>query len=144
MTATASTAHVAALPDGSHAPGEHDFARVLQTAHAPIADLAARLRAIHPDIEPEWKFSPIVGWHRIYVRRKRRIFYLVPERGNFRLSLILGGKAIDSLLHGPWAERVRPLVTHATRYPEGTAFSFTRDDFEPDVVAAMLEAKIAS
>jgi hypothetical protein len=143
MTATATSAPIAALPDGTRPPGDRDLARVLQSAHKLIADVTQRLRATHPEIAPEWRFSPIVGWHQIYLRRKRRIFYLVPIRGDFRLSLILGGKALDALQRGPFADRVGRLLPLAKRYPEGTAFSFTRGGFAPEVVVAMLEAKIA-
>ena len=100
-----------------------------------------------PDIPinaaPDWEYSPRSGWHLIYNRKKRWIFYLIPTRGGFRLSLILGGKAVAALQAGPSAKTMPALLKEAKRYPEGTAFSFNGQTLEVDVAVALLEAKIA-
>jgi len=41
-----------------------------------------------------------LGWHLIYSRKKRRLFYLIPTRGDFRLSPDPRGKAIAALQAG--------------------------------------------
>jgi len=133
----------AAFPDEKRQPTESDLPGALGRAFGPLAKVLERLRAAHPDVAPEWKYSPRSGWHLIFSRKKRRLFYLVPTRGDFRLSLILGGKAIAALQAGPCAKQMPALLKDAKRYPEGTAFTFTGATLDPEVAVAMIEAKIA-
>lgn len=133
----------AAFPDEKRQPAESDLPGALGRAFAPLAKVLERLRSAHPDVAPEWKFSPRAGWHLIYSRKQRRLFYLIPTRGNFRLSLILGGKAIAALQEGPVAREMPALLKEAKRYPEGTAFSFNRETLDPELTIAILDAKAA-
>jgi hypothetical protein len=132
----------AAFPDETHQPTESDLPGALGRAFIPLAKVLESLRAEHPDVAPEWKYSPRSGWHLIYNRKKRRIFYLIPTCGDFRLSLILGDKAIAALQAGPCAKKMTALLKEAKRYPEGTAFSFNGQTLVVDVTVALLEAKI--
>ena len=130
-----------AFPDEKRQPAESDLPGALGHAFGPLAKVLERLRAAHPDIAPEWKYSARSGWHLIYNRKKRRLFYLVPARGEFRLSLILGGNAIAALQAGPCAKQMPALLKGARRYPKGTAFSFTGNTLKVDVAVALLEAE---
>ena len=133
----------AAFPDEERPPAESDLPSALGRAFDPLAKVLERLRGAHPDIAPEWKYSARSGWHLIYNRKKRRLFYVVPVHGDFRISLILGGKAIAALQAGPCARQMPVLLKEAKRYPEGTAFSLTGETLDVDVAVALLEAKIA-
>lgn len=133
----------AAFPDEKRQPAESDLPGALGSAFGPLAEVLERLRAAHPDVAPGWKYSPRSGWHLIFSRKKRRIFYLIPARGDFRLSLILGNKAIAALQAGPCAKRMPALLKQAKRYSEGTAFSLTGRTLDIDLASALLEAKIA-
>ena len=133
----------AAFPDEKSVPAESDLPGALGRSFGPLSKVLVRLRAAHPDVAPEWKYSPRSGWHLIFSRKKRRLFYLIPSRGDFRLSLILGDKAIAGLQAGPCAKQVPALLNEAKRYPEGTAFSFNGQTLNVDLVVAFLEAKIA-
>jgi hypothetical protein len=133
----------AAFPDAKREPAQPDLKSILGRAYAPLGKVLDRLGAAHPEVASEWKYSPRAGWHLIYSRKQRRLFYLVPTRGDFRLSLILGGKAIAELQAGPCAKKMPALLKVAKRYPEGTAFSFNRETLDADLTIALLEAKIA-
>lgn len=134
----------AAFPDESAPPTDADLAAALDaTAAAKIGEIVARLRAARPKVTTEWKYSDRSGWYRLHLLKDRRLFYLVPKRGDFRVSLILGGKAVDHLKRGPLARRVNTLLKTAKHYPEGTAFSFNQESLDPDLLAAFLEAKLA-
>lgn len=133
----------AAFPDEKRPPAESDLPGALDCAFAPLAKVLERLRSAHPDVVPGWKFSPRSGWHQIYSRKTRRLFYLIPTRGDFRLSLLLGDKAIAALEAGPCAKKMPALLKTAKRYPEGTAFSFTGATLGVEVTVALLEAKLA-
>jgi hypothetical protein len=133
----------AAFPDATRQPAESDLPGALGRAFAPLAKVLDGLRAAHPDIAPEWKYSPRSGWHLIFSRKKRRIFYLIPACDDFRLSMILGDTAISALETGPCARKMPALLKEAKRYPEGTAFNFTSGTLDVAVALAFLEAKIA-
>lgn len=133
----------AAFPDQKRQPVESDLPGAVGRAFAPLAEVLVRLRAAHPDVALEWKYSARAGWHLIYHRKQRRLFYLVPTRGGFRLSLLLGGKAIAALQAGSCAKKMPALLKEAKRYPEGTAFTFNQESLKTELMIALLEAKIA-
>ena len=134
---------LAAFPDKHSKPADSDLPGALGGAFAPLQSVLERLRADHPTVDAEWKFSPRSGWHLIYSLKQRRLFYLVLKRGDFRFSLLLGDKAIAALQAGPQAKAMPALLQGAKRYPEGTAFSFDRRTLDPSLAAALLQAKIA-
>jgi hypothetical protein len=70
----------------------------------------------------EWKtYSPKVGWSLRLMRKKRNILYLAPSHGCFRVSFILGDKAIKVARTSGLPARAIKMIDNATRYPEGTA-----------------------
>lgn len=133
----------AAFPDAKEAPDDAQLADVLGKAGSRLAKVTSRLRTDQPSVTIEWKYSDRSGWYQIYVLKKRRLLYLVPRRGDYMLSLILGGKAIAQLQQGPVAAQTAELLKTAKKYPEGTAFSFERKTLDPDILAHFLTAKIA-
>ena len=133
----------AAFPDPAQPPQDADLPPALGRAVIPVALTVDELRATEPRVVVAWQFSPRSGWYQIYLLKKRRLLYLVPKRGDFRLSLILGRKAVEHLKQGPFARRTTRLLKTAKHYPEGIAFSFDRGSLDPDLVAAFLAAKLA-
>jgi len=135
----------AAFPDATHEPSEADLKAAL--GPGPVGNLLAQelalFRSSQPSITTSWQFSPRSGWYQLHLRKKRRLLYLMPKRGDFRLMMLLGGKAIESLKQGPYARQTTRLLKTAKRYPEGTAFSFDRSTLDPDLLSVFLAAKIA-
>jgi hypothetical protein len=132
-----------ALTDPAQRPTEAVLKATLGASHAALEMLVAALRATRPAISWEWNFSDRSGWHRICLLQQRRLFYLLPLAGGFRLSLIVGDRALAAVASGPHAAVLKRLLKSAPRYPEGTAFIFTAADFNAPVVLALLEAKLA-
>lgn len=133
----------AAFPDETNMPAKADIERLLHSRpYAPIADLHARLAAMHPDMSVEWKYSSRSGWYEIPMLKKRRLFYFVPKVGDFRVNLVLGDRAILSLAGTAAGKKTATLVRTAPRYPEGTLFSFDGKSLDPELVAALIEAKL--
>jgi hypothetical protein len=133
----------AAFPDRRHRPRNADLAAILGEFHIPLAQISARLRTAHPAVRTAWQYSAKSGWYQIHLLKKRRLFYLVPKRENYRLALILGRKAVALLQAGPFADRVNRRLATARRYPEGILFPFTIESIDPPLISALLEAKIA-
>lgn len=134
----------AAFPDPRTEPTAAARNKAVGAAAAKLIERTlADLAKAHPQVVTEWKFSEQVGWHEIPMLKRRRVLYLVPQRGNFRLSVIVGGNAVDDLRAGPHAAAVGRLLEAAPRYPEGTVFCFDRHTLEPELALAVIEAKLA-
>lgn len=133
----------AAFPDNSNPPDDSLLKKALGPSFPPVAEILAHLRRAFPSATVAWQYSQQAGWYRVAVLKKRRLFYLIPKRGNFQVMLILGRKAIAALEAGPRAAEIAALLRTAKRYPEGTAFAFDRTSCDPSLVAALLDAKLA-
>lgn len=143
MKTRASLDPAAAFPDPKQKPTDVDLKAVLGAAFAPLDRVLADLQDACPRATSDWQYSNQAGWYRVALLKKRRLFYLVPQRGAFRLSLLLGAKAIASLQEGPHAAATAKLLKTAKRYPEGTAFSFDPPSCDPALIGALLAAKLA-
>jgi len=141
------SAHVvdetAAFPNPDRLPTDPDLKSALGPAFPAVGEILAQLRMDCPAATAAWQFSAKVGWYRIALLKKRRLFYLVPQHRNFRLTVILGRKAIDSLQTSIHAARIASLLVTAPRYPEGTAFTFDRTSCDAGLVRLLLQAKLA-
>lgn len=144
----ARTARKPVLPSGvfndpARRPTDAEFNSTLGTSFVALDLLLTALRATRPTLAWEWKFSARTGWHRLCLLGQRRLFYLLPQTGGFRLSLIVGDRALAEAAAGPHATALRRLRKTAERFPEGTAFRFTAAGFDAPVVLGLLEAKLA-
>ena len=134
---------LAAFPDPAQPPDDSSLESALGSAWPAIGGIIRHLHATHPAVTSAWQFSKQSGWYQLQILKKRRLLYLVPKRGNFRLMMILGRKAVARLQAGPFASHVNRLLKAAKHYPEGTAFTFDRTSTDPDLLAAFLEAKLS-
>lgn len=133
----------AAFPDPKRKPEASELPVIVGRAYVLLDKMLRRIRLAHPELKVEWSYSPRAGWHQIYLRNQRRIFYLVPARSDFRISMLLGDKALAGANDGPAREKIRALLAGAKRWPEGTSFSFDRKTLRPAVLLALVEAKIS-
>ncbi|MGD0630014.1 MAG: DUF3788 family protein [Terracidiphilus sp.] len=70
----------------------------------------------------EWhRNSPKYGWALRLSVKKRRIIYLSPCSGCFRVALVLGDKAIAAAKNSGLPVFLMEMIEEAPRYPEGTA-----------------------
>lgn len=143
MKKTAQLDPNAAFPDSRRKPASSELSALPGRAYARLDKALAQIRLAHPELTVEWSYSPRVGWHQIYLRKKRRILYLVPARNDFRVSMLVGDKAIADAGNGPAGGKIRALLAGAKRWPEGTSFSFDRRTLDPGVLSALVEGKIA-
>jgi len=82
-----------------------------------MADLAAQ----HDVAIQEWKSnSPKAGWSLRLERGKRTILWLGPCEGCFRVTFILGDKALLAARRSALSARALRALDQAERYPEGT------------------------
>ena len=82
-----------------------------------IADLANNYNVS----DQEWSsYSLKYGWSLKLKLKKRTILYLGPCASCFRVSFVLGDRAVAAAREGRLAASVLKLLEEAPRYPEGT------------------------
>ena len=73
----------------------------------------------------EWKrYGRKAPWSLRVNEGKRTVFWLAPEKGQLRVAVILGEKAVAKGLAGPLSRRLKGDLRDATRYPEGRAVRY--------------------
>lgn len=131
-----------AFPDVNQRPDAAALRTVLGGA-SPLAEkILENLRAAQPATTTEWHFSRRAGWYQIHLLKKRRLYYLTPRRGDFTVTLVLGGKALALVKQGPCAARVPALLRAAKAVPEGTVFYLDHRMLDPAMMAVLLAAKM--
>jgi len=69
----------------------------------------------------EWKsISPKYGWGLRLKLKKRIILYLAPCNGCFRVTIVLGDRAVAAARQSSLSKSVLKLINDAPRYAEGT------------------------
>jgi hypothetical protein len=91
-------------------------------ATKPVWDgLVAEMAERHDVSIQEWKcYSRKTGWALCLKRVKRTILWMAPCAGCFRVSVILGGKAVLAARQSGLSARLLKVIDEAPRYPEGT------------------------
>jgi hypothetical protein len=103
-------------------PTADELAAALGPAREFWDQLLARLAAELNLVVEEWNsYSPKSGWALRLKMKKRNILYLGPCRGGFRVTFVLGDKAVEAARHSTLPRTVVRIVEEGKRYPEGTA-----------------------
>lgn len=102
-------------------PSCEDLAVALGPA-APVWDrLITSLAADHGVADQEWaSYSSKSGWSLKLKLKKRTILYLLPCEGCFRVSFVLGDRAVGAARESKLSPCLLKLLHEAPRYPEGT------------------------
>lgn len=102
------------------APADEDLTAALGSTR-PLWDQALATLATRFELgDCEWtSYSPKAGWSVRIRKGKRNILYLTPCRSTFRVSFILGGKAVQAAQGTKTPARVLKMIEGGTKYPEG-------------------------
>lgn len=73
------------------------------------------------DTQEEWNFSKF-GWNCRLKERKCIIIYLMPCDGFFKVSMVLGKRAVELALESAISEDIKTIIRSAKTYTEGTGF----------------------
>lgn len=108
------------------APTDKEVAIALGPAASAWNELLEWLKEEEQLGEREWNsYSPKYGWALRVKRKKRNIIYLSPCDGCFRVSFILGDKAVAAARGSALPKAVVKALDEAPRYPEGTGLRLT-------------------
>ena len=97
-------------------------------------------------LKPEWNsYSIKAGWALRMKKGERNIVYLSPSQGGFRVSFVLGEKAVKAALDSGLPARLVKMIREAKRYPEGRAVRIDVNNARDVVVIKKLvEIKLGS
>jgi len=105
----------------SERPTEEELAAELGPSKALWDRLLAELAEEFNLVTQEWNsYSRKAGWSLRLKQEKRNILYLGPCHGSFRVSFVLGDRAIEAARRGKLPARVMKWIAEGQRYPEGT------------------------
>jgi hypothetical protein len=116
-----------AFPHLSNRPGEDDLVQALGPSKALWDRLISDLKQEHELDGEEWKsYSAKSGWSLRLLRGKRNILYLAPCPGSFRVTLVLGDRAMTAVRNSSTPQKIRKIIAEAPKYPEGTGIRIDR------------------
>lgn len=103
-------------------PTEKEVAAALGPAASAWNELLDWLLEKQNLADREWNsFSPKYGWALRVKRKKRNILYLAPGEGCFRVSFVLGDRAVAAVRANKPAKALLKALDEAPRYAEGTS-----------------------
>lgn len=102
-------------------PSTLDVAATLGPSAVPWNQFVDWLADAHGVLVQEWKSeAPRYGWSLRLKKKDRNIVYLAPCEGCFRVSLVLGAKAMEVVRHTQFPPAVEQAIHEAPHYAEGT------------------------
>jgi len=108
----------------THQPTHEEITDALGPASTPWHELLDWF-AKEMHVNQEWKSSsPKWGWTLLLIFKKRRIAYLNPCAGCFRVSFVLGDRAITAFRASSPSKSLLKLLDEAPHYAEGTGPRF--------------------
>lgn len=127
-------------------PTEKEVSSALGAAASAWNELLEWLKVEEQLSEREWNsYSPKYGWALRVRRKKRNIIYLSPCDGCFRVSFILGEKAVAAARASKLPKSVLKALDEAPKYPEGTGLRLTVSKSKDlPAIRTLTEVKLAS
>ncbi len=121
------------------APDDADLARALGSTKPLWDQIVAVLEEEHGVAIREWNsYSPKAGWALRLKRKKRTIVWMSPCNGCFRVTFILGGKAVAAAQQSKLSSRVLRMIDEAPQYPEGRGIRFQVDGPKEIIIVKQL------
>ena len=123
-------------------PSDGDLRKKLGRSYKPFEETIMSLQFEQQGIGFEWKFAKTVGWYLICLKKKRRLFYLLPKDRDFAWRMIFGERAVAEIKKWSPAGPVAKMLKSAKKYPEGTLVEFNKSSFEVETMLKLLTIKI--
>jgi hypothetical protein len=82
----------------------------------------------------EWTFTKSSGWMLKIYDRKKALFYLIPLKDGFKISLTIREDERKAFLSDDELERMHDKISSSKKYSEGFALQFdiaNKNDFQP-------------
>ena len=100
----------------THPPSDSELKAVLGEAYSAFQALVSRAGPGAAEWRRYTKNSP---WVLKVSQGKRSLFYARPDSGHFKVTVLLGGRAVEAALAGQVSKRLHESIRKAKVYPEG-------------------------
>ena len=108
------------LDDKSREPDDAALLSVLGKSKGLWDAILENLQEEYPGTRCAWEFtSPKYGWILRPKLKKRTILYMIPGKGSFGVSFVLGGKAVAAAEQSMLSDDVLEAIRGARQYAEG-------------------------
>ena len=126
--------------DKSNKPDPGTLPDALGNLFAGYQELTALAGSYHQ----EWTFTKSSGWTLKIHDRKKALFYLIPLRGGFKISLAIRPAERDAFLEDDDLANLHEKLSSAKKYVEGFALQFdVADPAELPALALFMKKLIA-
>jgi len=127
-------------------PTPSDIKEALGNTYDIWQEFAAFTKRIYPGSSEKWHYTNEKnGWSFRISDKKRVLLYLLPRDGYFKVALVYGQKATDTILNSDIAPSIISEITNAKVYAEGRGIRIDVKDpaLIPDI-KELIRIKIAN
>ncbi|MBU0741480.1 DUF3788 domain-containing protein [bacterium] len=135
-----------AFLDASRQPRPNELPAVLGRSHVHWERLLAHLAEQYAPLTATWKcYVRRCGWSLQVKRGKRTVLYMVPQQKHFRVTFVLGDKAVAVARESGLPARIITDIDAARKYVEGRGVGLeVRFEKDLDVVTRLAAIKMAN
>jgi hypothetical protein len=124
-------------------PNEEMLAGTLAGSRALWGGMIQHVAEVCGSSSGEWKhYSKKSGWSFVVSSGKRKIIYLIPQEGFFKVYYVLGDRAVAAAGAAGLPDWVLSLLAEATPYVEGRVLMFdVKTDADADIAKKLVGIK---
>ncbi|MEC4048263.1 DUF3788 domain-containing protein [Flavobacterium sp. SUN046] len=111
---------ISIFTDKAQMPKEEDLIQALGTTYPLWKAIEAEVIQKYTEAKVEWNYSGAkFGWSYRIKDKKRVLVYLLPRDHYFKVALVFGQKATDTILQTTINQRIKTALQEAKVYAEG-------------------------
>lgn len=118
--------------------------QTLQIAFGDVYTYYERLMSIPASFSKDWNFSKSSGWMLKVHDKKKALFYLIPLKNEFKISMAIRENERKSFLGDDELKTIHETIKSAKKYREGYALRFNIKDEVDSEMPGLLIKKLTT
>ena len=104
----------------SKKPNKTKLTEALGSSSSLWEDIKSFIKENFGEFVEEWKFySKKSGWTLKLLRKKRNLFFFIPQEGHFKITFVFGDKAVSAVEKSNLPKSIISDLVNARKYMEG-------------------------
>ena len=124
--------------DESTEPNENN----LKTVLGDVYNEYKSIMDISDFFSKDWNFSKSSGWMLKVHDKKKALFYLIPLKKEFKISMAIRGPERETLVEDAELEKIHQIILSAKKYREGFVIRFSSNDEEYETFIKLIRKLI--
>lgn len=124
--------------DESTKPNENN----LKTVLGDVYNEYTSIMELSDFFSKDWNFSKSSGWMLKVHDKKKALFYLIPLKQEFKISMAIRGPEWETLLEDAELEKIDQIIVSAKKYREGFVIRFSSNDEEYETFIKLIRKLI--